>query len=183
MMPVRSFASRLRRFFRREDGTATIEFVLAFPTIMVILLIAIESSVMMCRQVMLSHALDVSMRGIRLGHYPGLDHDQFKDILCSRASLIPDCRNVVKIELVPVDKDTWALPNEGAVCVDRREEVQPLTTFAQGPENTLMLVRACVVVDPFMPGVALGLRLEEMERDGFALVAKSAFVNEPGAGI
>ncbi|MGC9418216.1 MAG: TadE/TadG family type IV pilus assembly protein [Rhodovulum sp.] len=175
--------SRLFRAFRREEGTASIEVVLALPIVFSMFLMGLEASILMTRQMLLEHALDKSMRGVRLGHYPGLDHDRFKDILCSQINLFPDCKNVLKVELTPVSRTTWDLPDEEISCVDRRAPIQPLTNFAQGPQNTLMVVRACVVVDPFFPGIGLGLRLHEDPRDGYALVARSAFVNEPGAGI
>ncbi|MBN2905726.1 MAG: pilus assembly protein [Rhodobacteraceae bacterium] len=183
MTAARSILSRLRRALRRENGTATVEFVLTVPVVLTMFLMGLESSILMTRQMFLEHALDVSMRGIRLGKYPGLDHDSFKRIICSQTGLVPDCENVLKIELTPVSKTTWDLPGKAATCVDRREEVQPVTNFAQGPQNSLMMVRVCVVVDPFFPGIGIGLLLEEEEQDGYALVATSAFVNEPGAGI
>lgn len=175
--------SRLFRAFRREDGTASVEFVLAVPIVLSLFLMGFEASILMTRQMLLDHALDVSMRGIRLGKHPGLDHDTFKKIVCSQAHLFPDCENVIHIELTPVSKTAWNLPDASAGCVDRRGPIIPMTKFAQGPQNSLMLVRACVVVDPFFPGIGLGLRLQEDPRDGYALVATSAFVNEPGAGI
>ncbi|TCO72867.1 TadE/TadG family type IV pilus assembly protein [Rhodovulum euryhalinum] len=183
MTPLFRLTARLIRAIRREDGTASIEFVLTFPIVFSMFLMSLESSILMTRQMLLDHALDESMRGIRLGQYPGLDHDMFKDIICSQAHLFPDCPNVIRVELTPVSKTTWNLPDAAATCVDRSAPIQPVTNFAQGPQNSLMMVRACVVVDPFFPGVGLGLRLHEDPRDGYALVATSAFVNEPGAGI
>ncbi|GAA0298641.1 TadE/TadG family type IV pilus assembly protein [Rhodovulum strictum] len=173
---------RIAPALRREDGTATVEVVLALPIVMLVFLMGLEASILMTRQMLLEHALDVSMRDIRLGKHPGLDHDKFKDIVCSQANLFPDCRNVVRIELSPISKTTWTLPGQAATCVDRRAEMQPVTNFTQGPQNSLMMVRACVVVDPFFPGIGLGLRLHTTSGDGYALVATSAFVNEPGAG-
>ncbi|TCM88084.1 TadE/TadG family type IV pilus assembly protein [Rhodovulum steppense] len=176
-------ATRIAHALRRDEGTASIEVVLALPIVMVMFLMGLEASILMTRQMLLEHALDVSMRDIRLGKHPGLDHDRFKEIVCGQAHLFPDCQNVVRIELTPVSKTTWALPDSVATCVDRRAPIQPVTNFTQGPQNSLMMVRACVVVDPFFPGVGLGLRLHKASGDGYALVATSAFVNEPGAGV
>ncbi|TCP43193.1 TadE/TadG family type IV pilus assembly protein [Rhodovulum marinum] len=183
MSALARLKARICRAVRREDGTASIEVVLALPVVFSMFLMGLEASILMTRQMLLEHALDTSMRGVRLGHYPGLDHDKFKKLLCSQINLFPDCENVLKIELTPVSRTTWDLPGEEITCVDRRAPIQPLTNFAQGPQNTLMVVRACVVVDPFFPGIGLGLKLHEDPRDGYALVARSAFVNEPGAGI
>lgn len=183
MTALSRLTARLGRALRREDGTASIEVVLALPIVFSLFLMGFEASILMTRQMLLEHALDKSMRGVRLGQYPGLTHDRFKKIVCSQAHLFPDCENVLRIELTPVSRITWDLPEDGVTCVDRGAPIQPLTNFAQGPQNTLMVVRACVVVDPFFPGIGLGLRLHEDPQDGYALVARSAFVNEPGAGI
>lgn len=184
MMGFRHLPGRVIRALRREDGTASIEFVLTVPMVLTMFLMGAEASILMTRQMLLDRSMDVSMREVRLGQHPNLDHDKFKEILCGRANLIPDCRNVIRIELAPVSKTAWNLPDRDATCVDRRAEVQPVTDVTQGPDNGLMMVRACVVVDPFFPGIGLGLRLAESRGDGgYALVATSAFVNEPGAGI
>ena len=56
----------------------------------------------------------------------------------------------------------------------------PVVTFNPGSRSEIMFMRACVVIDPLMPGMGLGLHLPKDTSGGFALVSYSAFVNEPG---
>lgn len=174
--------SRLSRLWRRENGNATIEFVIMFPVIITLMLSSFESALLMTRQVMLERALDMAVRGLRLGTWPDIDHEQFRQIVCQRAGIIPDCDAALYIELREIPKTTWALPSPAAICINRAEPIDSFTNFLQGPENQLMLVRACVKADPFFPGIGLGRMLTETDDGGYALISTSTFVNEPSAG-
>lgn len=66
MACIRSWARRLRRLLAREDGTATVEFVVLFPVFMMVLANAVEASVLMSRAAMLDRALDLAVRGLRI---------------------------------------------------------------------------------------------------------------------
>jgi hypothetical protein len=83
------------------------------------------------------------------------------------------------VELVPVDTTSWNLPSPNATCVNRGATIQPVTTVTQGTGDEMMIIRACAIVDPLFPGTGLGLDLPKDASGGFALVATSAFVNEP----
>lgn len=177
--PEGGFLHRLRRRFVREDGTASIEFALLFPLYVAVLFIGIEAGVVMTRQVMLERGVDMSLRDLRLGRMENASHDTLRNEICSHTVVIRDCRNVLLLELTPIDSTTWAGLNEPTTCVDRSEEIQPVTQFLPGGDNQLMLVRACVIVDPLIPGGALALALPRDGSGGFRLLASSVFVNEP----
>ena len=51
-----------------EEGSATVEFVIIFPAIMMLLLMSVEVGVMMARGMMLDRGIDVSMRTLRLAN-------------------------------------------------------------------------------------------------------------------
>ncbi|TCP62909.1 TadE-like protein [Rhodovulum bhavnagarense] len=180
--PITRLRARLERWARAETGTATIEFVILFPLVVSVMLMSFETSIIMARQFLLDRAMDISMRGLRLGTWPDIQHDEFKAIVCKQAAFLYDCENTLAIEMVPISKTTWNLPSEPPECVDRTETILPVTTFNQGPDNGLMMVRACLTVDPFFPGVGLGLKLDQAPQDGFYLTSTSFFVNEPGSG-
>lgn len=175
----------LRRFRRREDGVATIEFVLTVPSILFVFFASFESGMLMTRHVMLDRAVDMVMRELRLGHYDpsSMTSDQFltfiKGEICDRTSLIADCENVIHIYLEPIDTVTWALPTTAPACVDRAAAVNPPEEFAVGAADEIMLVQVCVVVDPLLPGTGIGLGLPKDGNGGYSLVSTSAFVNEP----
>lgn len=164
---------------RREEGNATIEFAILFPALMTLFLMVVETGVLMIRGVMLDRAVDISMRELRLGTLTPMTHDGLKDSICGNSVIIQNCDEVVLIELRPISTDTWT-PLEGATtCVDRSEEVQPILDFVPGVQNEMMLVRVCAVFDPFFPSGQLAAQIKMDDQGGYALVAMSAYVNEP----
>lgn len=179
-------AQHIRRWIKGDDaGNVTIEFVLVFPVFMIIFLSAFEAGILMTRQVMLERAVDVTVRDLRLGILPtpGFSeeeaHNELKDTICARSRIVPDCDNAILLEMRPVSKVTWEPLNNVATCVDRSEPIQPATTFRAGAENEMMIVRACAVFDPVFPSTGLGMRLPKDGNGDYALLATSAFVNEP----
>ena len=67
-------------------------------------------------------------------------------------------------------------------CIDKMSQVDPstATNYGIGVENEMMIVKVCALVKPMFPASRLGLGMQ-VDKDGnYALVAVSAFVNEPG---
>ncbi len=164
---------------RREEGNATIEFALLFPALMVLFLMVVETGVLMIRGVMLDRAVDISMRELRLGTLTPMTHDGLKDSICGNSVIIQNCDDVILIELRPISTDTWTPLSGPTTCVDRSEEVQPVLDFVAGTSNEMMLVRVCAVFDPFFPSSQLAAQIKMDDQGGYALVAMSAYVNEP----
>src|SRR5690606_40360377 len=69
------------------------------------LMSSLEMGTLMLRHVMLERALDMSVRDLRLGNWNNPTHDDFKRVVCNRAGVIPDCMNVLLVELRPVSTD------------------------------------------------------------------------------
>lgn len=182
---VRARLSRAFGRFRREDGNASVEFVVVFPVLFYMLICAVESGYMLARSVMLDRALDLTVRTLRLGLLPGIQHEQLKGLICDDAALkntglMRQCESILKLELRPIDTASFQPLNNSPTCVDRNPgAIQPVTEFRLGAENELMLVRACAVVDPIFPLTGVGFHLPKDSSGGFQLVAMSAFVNEP----
>lgn len=170
---------RFRRFARDEHGNSTIEFLFIFPILITLLCSATESGMLMLRQVMLDRALDMAVRDLRIGTWDEPTHAIVKQRICDNTTVIPNCMSTVLLELREIDTDTWVLPATNATCIDRSEELEPVTTFSQSGGNALMLVRACAVFDPVFPGAGLGLELAKDDTGAYALFSASAFVNEP----
>jgi len=181
--PLHRLARALRNLFHREDGTATLGFVMFVPVFVFLFVSCYEVSIINIRQLMLERGLDLAVRDLRLGTWPNVTTDILKTAIYDNSGgFIANCENQIMLELVQVPKSTWALPDPGATCVDRSASIQPTTTFDAQTENQMMIVRACVLIDPFFPGTELALMLEDPTGAGIALVATSAFVNEPGTG-
>lgn len=169
----------LRRFRRKEDGSASVEFVVVFPAFMILFVSAFESGLLMTRHVMLERGLDMAVRAVRIGTIDPVTHDQIKTMICNGAGVIPDCMNQVKVEMRPIDPRAWSnIPLE-ADCIDRDEANNPTRNFANGGENQLMVVRACALFDPIFPTTGLGAQLPRKSGGAYALVSSSAFVMEP----
>ncbi len=173
-----------RRLFRRQDGTASVEFVIVFPVLFYVLICTVESGYMLTRSVMLERSVDIVVRSLRLGQLPGIQHDQLKALICSQAelantNLIQHCETVLKVELRPVNTATYEPLNTSPSCVDIKNNIDPPTAYNVGAKNDLMLVRACAVVGPIFPLTGVGFYLPKDAAGGYQLVAMSAFVNEP----
>ena len=164
---------------RGEDGNATIDFVLVVPAFLMLLMASVEAGVTLTRDMMLERALDISLREVRMGSAAVDTHAELKERICQVATLVNDCGNSLLLELRPVSTTTWGPLDDAATCVDRTATISPQTTFQVGVANELMLVRACLVIDPIFPTSGLASALPLDASGGFRIVATSAFVNEP----
>lgn len=176
-------AARLRRWLgralRREDGTATVEFVIVFPLFIGILASSIEAGIFMARQVMLERALDLSVRELRLGVMEDPTHATLRDRICAQTTVIPECEGSLLLELRAVNTQTWSGLDDPVTCIDRADDVAPPVTFNPGSDNEMMVVRACVIADPLFPFTGLGMALPKDSTGGYRISSVSAFVNEP----
>ena len=175
---VQLFRRGLRRVLP-EEGAASVEFVIVFPFFLGVFLSGYEVATMNMRAVMLERAMDITVRNIRLSSGATLDYEQVKNDICSQTFLIPNCRDALRIELTEVDTDTWSGLNHSPVCIDRTATIQPIVQFENGQQNELMLMRACVVVDPVFPGIGVGRSMPKDPSGGYQIIATAAFVNEP----
>jgi Flp pilus assembly protein TadG len=172
-------ADILYRFLGDRSGNATIEFVLLFPAFMFVMLAGIESGLTLTKKVMLERALDIAVRDLRLGLIENPTHAALRDRICQRTVVLGECTEALLLELQVIDEVAWVLPAQNAPCIDRSEEIAPLTTFDPGVSNQVMLVRACVLIEPLFPTTPYGLGLTLDPTGAFALRTASAFVNEP----
>lgn len=175
---MKRLLGRLGSAFRREDGTATIEFVLCVPLIMTIFMASAEGGLFMTREVMLERSVDMTMRDLRLGNYPEPSPELLKREICSYGVILNDCIDNILVELQPISTVSWTMPNIPVECINRDEEIDPVVTFENSTDKEVMLVRVCLIMDPIFPSTGLGLSLKRAG-GGYALVSVSAFVNEP----
>jgi TadE-like protein len=171
----------LRKFFRREDGNVTVEFVILFPAFFMILASVVEIGTLMTRNTMLGRGLDVAVRDLRLGLPQARDFDTFRQRVCDVAAIIPDCLGVLQVELMPASAEDWTPLADDVRCVNREDRIAPIesTNYVIGAENELMMIRACALFTPVIPTLGLGLLLPRNASGEYALLATSAFVNEP----
>lgn len=169
----------IARRFADERGNATVEFVLVFPVMIIILVSAFEIALANVQHVMLERGTDLAVRELRLAGGTPPAYEDLRDAICAAAFVIPDCRNALQIEMQPVNVTTWTTLDGSLDCIDREETIAPVINFRNGQQNEMMLIRACAVIDPIFPNMGLGAVMPKDDTGGYFLVAKSAFVNEP----
>lgn len=178
---MKPFVNRIGRFWGEEGGVATIEFVMAIPILIAIFSASFESGLFMTREIMLEQSLDIVMRELRLGHYPGtVTTDKLKTEICSRTVVFENCTANLMIELQQISTTTFAFPAAATECRNLSQPMKPSVNLQIGKENELMMVRACIVVQALFPTTGIGLSLTRTSNGGgVEIVAVSAFSNEP----
>jgi len=169
----------LRRFALVERGVATLEFLLVFPMMMVIMMMGIEIGYATLNYSMLERALDQTVRDIRLGTGTAPQHEAIKDLICVRAGFINDCDATLRLEMIQIDPRNWTSIDMTPDCVDTSEQVAPVRNFVNGLDNELMVLRACAKVTPMFPTTGLGSAMTKDGSGRYALITTSAFVQEP----
>lgn len=177
---IRHVLRRLGRFGRDEVGTAAVEFAMTVPLLITIFMASFESGFLMVRSIMLEQSVDMTMRELRLGHYPIPTADLLKSEICSRSVILRNCEQNIVIEMTRINTTSWSLPTNRVACVDREEDIMPVTQLQIGQQNDVMLVRVCVVQDAMFPTSGIGLGLPKDSQGGYGLVSVTAFVTEPG---
>jgi len=119
-------SSLMRRFWRQDDGTSTVEFVIAVPLVLTLLFSAVDFGAVMLRQVFLDRSVDIAVRQVRLGSVGPHAHAQFRQMICDGTILISDCTNRIAVEMRPIDTTTWAGLDAPAQCVNRAEDIEPV---------------------------------------------------------
>lgn len=177
---TRRMPNLLRRFCRDEAGSVeTISFAIWMPLVLMTLMLAVEIGVYSARATMLEKGLDVVIRDIRLGTGSAPQHDEIKNRICEQASILPNCEENLRLEMVQRDPRAWTGLPTGVDCTDSSQEVSPVRSFTSGQSNELMVLRACAKVSPIFPTTWW---VQALHRDGagdVALVTSSAFVQEP----
>lgn len=171
------FLPRAARFAKDESGSAVVPFALWSPLLIGLIVSTVELGTVTVRHTVLERSLDLVVRDIRLG--ATTDHTAMKQSICDRADVLPSCMDRLHIELMPLDMWNYSAPEQVADCVDTSEEVTPNRNFTHGASNEMMLVRACFKYRPITPAGTLSSSLAKDENGYTALVATSAFVNEP----
>jgi len=180
MQSLSKYGRKTRGFFKREDGTASLEIVLVLPAFMTLFMMAFEGGRISLNHVMLERGLDLTVRDVRIGRLLEPKHSDLKKRICEYASIIPDCTENLQLEMVRMDVRAWTTELDGDVsCIDRAEEVQPAVRFTNGGNNELMVLQVCSLFDPVVPTSGLGKEIPKESGGAYALVASAAFVMEP----
>jgi Flp pilus assembly protein TadG len=177
---IRRLGGALGRFVREEHATSTMEFVILFPVVITLFVGVFETGMILSRQVLMERSLDEAVRILRLAQGLTLTADDIEDAICDNTAAIPDCDNVLVVDLNVIDQTDYSVPSPDIACVNRNDLTIDLgNSFDQGGDNELIMVRACAVVDRILPFSGFGLNLTRDATGGLHMVAASVFVNEP----
>ncbi len=166
---------------RARDGNTTIEFVLWFPFFLTLFLTSFELSIYGMRSMMLERAVDVNVRGMRLGTNRPEDMTVLKKNICEDTILFHDCEREMTIDVRKIDGVGWTLPTGPIECVDRANDYKQPDNVEYGPGGggDLLLIRVCVKKDPFFFTTPYVMGLPRDKSGAVAIVAMSTYVNEP----
>lgn len=183
MSETQKTLSLWQAFKKDESATATIEFVIVFPIIIWLVFSILEAGWLMTQQTMLGRGLNLAVREIRIGA-AGVNptYASIKTSICENALILRDCETALHLEMVEL---TNPISSANAVCIDRAPAaIEPVISWLEGSRSTpeIMVLRACFVVDPLIPGAGLGAALPVDATGGFHMVEYSAFANEPNIG-
>lgn len=173
--------ARMKLLAFRDDttGAATVEFVIIAPILFWFVFSTFEIGWYMTQQTMLARGLNLTIRDLRLGRDETPTYGELKQAVCVGSSVLRDCQASMHLELVPITL-TSGVPTSQASCVDRADgAIQPVVSFNSGVQSDIMFVRACVVVEPLLPGVGIAAHLPVDGTGRYQLIAFSAFINEP----
>jgi Flp pilus assembly pilin Flp len=169
----------LRRFAKNRVGAAAVEFALVIPMLLVLVSSTLEAGWIMVQTIMLDHALDKTVRELRIGTFANPTQASMRQRICNEALVLIDCEQTLALELFPIADDGTGYPSDTQRCLNRNTPIQPVLRFSQGNRAQTMYVRACFVVSPLTPGLGLGMALSKDASGAMRIIAKSGFVNEP----
>lgn len=171
-----------RRLMGREDGNASIEFVIIFPFFILAFLSIFELAMIMTRYMMFDRAMDVAVREIRLSENRNFSPDQVKTLVCAQTVILKNhCFDELKLEMHRLDEDeSWSFGFNDADCRDQPVNVAPIREFSTGEANDILFIRGCMGMDPLFPTLAFGkFLIRNSSDDKLYMMASSAISVEP----
>ena len=177
----RGLLQRCLRLWRANDGSSTIEFVIWFPLFMTLFFTSFELTFYGMRSVLLERAVEMNVRGMRLGTKRPDNIAELKKNICNDTLLFKDCLKELTVDVRLVDTISWNLPTGPLPCVDRGDDYKEPDDVVYGPGGSgdLLVIRACMVTNPFFVSTPFVMGLPRDESGGVSLVAVSTYVNEP----
>lgn len=169
----------IKRFWRKEDGVVTTEFVLVFPVIFYFFGFGAEVGIYQLRQVMFERGVDIVVRQLRLGNEDMQDADALVSAICEETFVLGDCNDDLHLEMEQVEVTTYRGPESGIDCIDRTASVKPVITMTPGSGNDVMILRFCLLIDPVFANWGLGAIMPQASGGGIPLYAQTFYVNEP----
>lgn len=182
----RTLLDHAASWWRDESGAHLVEYAIAAPFLLLVFFVMTEFSYLKIREVALDRATDMAFRELRLGLIENPTHDKVKAAICTEGVaqvLLRDCDENLLLEVRQVPKTDWSIgAAESPNCLDTTpaEDYAPPIEFSAGADSQMMIARACLIQNPIFPPFEYVMSIRRYDELGnFALISKSAFVNEP----
>jgi Flp pilus assembly protein TadG len=166
----------LRRFARKNDGAAAVEFAMVAAPFLALVFAILETALVFFAGQVLETATADSARLILTGQAQkgGLDQAKFKDEVCKRVFGLFDCANGIK-----VDVRTYSSfgPADTSKPIDANGNVSLTPASQPGKAGEIVVVRLLYEWPVYVS--LLGLNLADLSGSRRLLMATAAFKNEP----
>ena len=173
---IRSFSQLLRRFRRNRGGSAVVEFALVAPMFFALLFAIIETALMFFASQVLETVTQDSARMIMTGQAQNASFTQaqFKNLVCSKLTIMFDCVNGVSID---VQSYTAFGSVNVADPIDASKNFVPPNNYLPGNPGDVVVVRLFYKWPLYVTG--LGFNIANISGSKRLLTATAAFQNEP----
>jgi Flp pilus assembly protein TadG len=174
--PAAPAGNILRRFRRNHRGSAAVEFALVAPIFFGLLFAIIELALVFFASQMLETVTQDSARMIMTGQAQTAAYTQaqFKNLVCSKITVMFDCVNGVSI-------DVQSYSAFGSVNIadpiDASKNFVPPNNYLPGGPNDIVVVRIFYQWPLIVTG--LGFNVANLSGSKRLLTATAAFQNEP----
>jgi Flp pilus assembly protein TadG len=174
--PAASKTNILRRFRRNRQGSAAIEFALVAPIFFGLLFAIIEMALVFFASQVLETVTQDSARMILTGQAQNASYTQaqFKNLVCSKLTVMFDCVNGVSIDV----QSYTAFANANiADPIDASKNFVAPNNYLPGGPGDVVVVRLFYKWPLFVTG--LGFNMSNLSGSQRLLTATAAFQNEP----
>jgi Flp pilus assembly protein TadG len=175
-LPAAATTNILRRFRRNRRGSAAVEFALVAPLFFGLLFAIIELAMVFFASQVLETATQDSARMIMTGQAQNASFTQaqFKNLACSKLTIMFDCVNGVSID---VQSYTAFGSVNVADPIDASKNFVPPNNYLPGNPGDVVVVRLFYKWPLYVTG--LGFNIANISGSQRLLTATAAFQNEP----
>lgn len=177
LIPARLLRIRtIRRFARRDDGIAAVEFGIVAAPFLALMFAIMETAVVFFASQTLETAVADSSRLIMTGQAQtgNFSETQFKQAVCAKILGLFDCSNGIKID---VKKYSGFSSISNAKPIDANGNLQTNFGYDPGKQGDIVVVRLMYEWPIYVS--LLGFNLADMSGGKRLIIATAAFRNEP----
>lgn len=174
---VKRVASRAaRRFVRKNDGAAAVEFALVAAPFLALVFAILETALVFFAGQVLETAAADSARLILTGQAQkgGLSQTQFKQEVCNRIYGLFDCNSGIKVDVRTYSSFSSASMSKP---IDSSGNVTFTPAYQPGTPGDIVVVRLLYEWPVYVS--LLGLNLSDLSNGKRLIMATAAFRNEP----